>query len=192
MSTRRSLFSIATSTSSASGSTATVTVEVWIRPCCSVAGTRCTRWTPDSYLSCEYTRSPEMSAMISLAPPMPLSLIDVSSTFQLRASANRVYIRNNSAANSEASSPPAPARISSTMSLSSFGSFGSSRTFRSCSTWTIAGSSRAISSCAIARNSASVSAIICRASASCLVAVFHSRYLPTTTSRSRCALAAFL
>ena len=37
------------STSSASGMTATVMVEVWMRPCASVAGTRCTRWTPDSY-----------------------------------------------------------------------------------------------------------------------------------------------
>ena len=32
-----------TSTSSASGSTATVAVDVWMRPCVSVAGTRCTR-----------------------------------------------------------------------------------------------------------------------------------------------------
>ena len=49
----RSLASISTSTSSASGITATVAVEVWMRPCASVAGTRCTRCTPDSYLSCE-------------------------------------------------------------------------------------------------------------------------------------------
>ena len=41
------------SMSSASGITATVTVEVWMRPCASVAGTRCTRCTPDSYLSDE-------------------------------------------------------------------------------------------------------------------------------------------
>ena len=32
-------------------STATVAVEVWMRPCASVAGTRCTRWTPLSYFS---------------------------------------------------------------------------------------------------------------------------------------------
>ena len=38
-----------TSASSASGITATVMVEVWMRPCASVAGTRCTRCTPDSY-----------------------------------------------------------------------------------------------------------------------------------------------
>ena len=42
----RSFWSIWTSTSSASGSTATVAVEVWMRPCVSVAGTRCTRCTP--------------------------------------------------------------------------------------------------------------------------------------------------
>ena len=40
-----------TSTSSASGRTATVAVEVWIRPCDSVAGTRCTRWVPPSCLN---------------------------------------------------------------------------------------------------------------------------------------------
>jgi hypothetical protein len=39
------------STSSASGSTATVAAEVWMRPCVSVAGTRCTRCTPDSNFS---------------------------------------------------------------------------------------------------------------------------------------------
>ncbi len=50
-STRRSAGSISMSTSSASGSTATVTVEVWMRPCDSVAGTRCTRCTPRSCLS---------------------------------------------------------------------------------------------------------------------------------------------
>ena len=37
----------------ASGSTATVAVEVWMRPCASVAGTRCTRCTPLSYFICE-------------------------------------------------------------------------------------------------------------------------------------------
>ena len=42
-----------TSMSSASGMTATVAVEVWMRPWASVAGTRWTRWTPDSYLSQE-------------------------------------------------------------------------------------------------------------------------------------------
>jgi hypothetical protein len=42
---------MAMSTSSASGRTATVAAEVWIRPLASVAGTRWTRWTPDSNFS---------------------------------------------------------------------------------------------------------------------------------------------
>ena len=47
------------STSSASGSTATVAAEVWMRPLASVAGTRCTRCTPDSNLSRAKTPLPE-------------------------------------------------------------------------------------------------------------------------------------
>ncbi len=39
------------SASGSSGITATVQAEVWIRPCDSVAGTRCTRWPPDSNFS---------------------------------------------------------------------------------------------------------------------------------------------
>ena len=58
-----------TSTSSASGSTATVAVEVWMRPCDSVAGTRCTRCTPDSHLNTEYAPSPAISNVTSLKPP---------------------------------------------------------------------------------------------------------------------------
>lgn len=49
------LGSILTSTSSTSGMIATVAVEVCTRPEVSVAGTRCTRCTPDSYLSLLYT-----------------------------------------------------------------------------------------------------------------------------------------
>ena len=54
------------STSSASGSTATVAAEVWMRPLASVAGTRCTRWTPDSNFSRANTPLPVTLAMISL------------------------------------------------------------------------------------------------------------------------------
>ncbi len=46
------------STSSASGSTATVAAEVWMRPCASVAGTRCTRCTPLSRRSRPNAASP--------------------------------------------------------------------------------------------------------------------------------------
>ena len=56
----RSSGRISTSTSSASGMTATVAVEVWIRPCDSVTGTRCTRWTPDSCFSRPYASRPRM------------------------------------------------------------------------------------------------------------------------------------
>jgi len=66
VSTRMSFGSIWISTSSASGRTATVTAEVWTRPLASVAGTRWTRWTPLSYLSRLYTRSPSMFKMTSL------------------------------------------------------------------------------------------------------------------------------
>ena len=58
MSIRMSWAGISTSTSSASGSTATVAAEVWIRPLLSVAGTRCTRCTPDSNFSAAKTPLP--------------------------------------------------------------------------------------------------------------------------------------
>jgi hypothetical protein len=44
-------FSARSSTSSSSGRIATVAAEVWMRPCVSVSGTRCTRWPPLSYCS---------------------------------------------------------------------------------------------------------------------------------------------
>ena len=58
VSMRKSFASILMSISSASGSTATVAAEVCMRPCYSVAGTRCTRCTPLSYFNFEYTLSP--------------------------------------------------------------------------------------------------------------------------------------
>ena len=158
VSMRRSLASILMSTSSASGSTATVIAEVCTRPCVSVAGTRCTRCTPLSHLSCEYTRSPSMIAITSLYPPTPDSESDSTSTFHRCCSAKRVYMRKTSAANSEASSPPVPARISRITFFSSLGSLGSSSNFSSSSSAAARGSSAAISSCAIARMSASLSA----------------------------------
>ncbi len=57
---------ISMSTSSTSGSTATVAAEVWMRPCASVSGTRCTRCTPDSNFSLANGPRPLISAMISL------------------------------------------------------------------------------------------------------------------------------
>src|SRR5208283_6109594 len=87
VSMRMSLASILTSTSSASGRTATVMAEVCTRPWVSVAGTRCTRCTPDSYLSCEYTPWPSMMAMISFNPPTLDSEVERTSTFQRLSSA---------------------------------------------------------------------------------------------------------
>ena len=57
-STRRSAGSMVTSTGSASGMTSTPAAEVWIRPCDSVTGTRCTRCTPPSYFSRDHAPSP--------------------------------------------------------------------------------------------------------------------------------------
>src|ERR1700722_8956396 len=105
VSMRKSLASILMSTSSASGRTATVTAEVWTRPCCSVAGTRCTRCTPLSYFSWEKTRLPSMMAMTSFKPPADDSEDESTSTFQRWVSAYRVYIRKISAAKRVASSP---------------------------------------------------------------------------------------
>src|SRR3989442_1764028 len=132
-STRRSFSSTRTSTSSASGNTATVTVEVWMRPLASVTGTRCTRWTPRSNLSRLHAPRPWMKRMTSLRPPTPVGLESITSTFQRCASAYFVYMRASSAANSAASSPPAPARISTKTFLSSFGSLGRTSFFSSSS-----------------------------------------------------------
>ena len=60
-------------------------------------------------------------------PPRTPSLRSRISTFQPRRSLNRVYMRNRSAANSAASSPPVPARISTMASRSFRGSGGTSR-----------------------------------------------------------------
>ena len=79
---RRSLWLTSISTSSASGSTATVAVEVWMRPCDSVAGMRCTRWTPDSNFIFEYTPLPLIMNETSLKPPTSFSVASISSTFQ--------------------------------------------------------------------------------------------------------------
>src|SRR5258708_6762140 len=97
-----------------------------------------------------------MIAMTSLRPPAPLSLIDIISIFQPLRSAKREYIRNRSAAKSDASSPPVPARISRMMFLASFGSFGTSRILMSASRASRRASSAFISSCASSRLSGSL------------------------------------
>src|SRR3989442_35386 len=77
-----------TSTGSASGITVTVAAEVWTRPCASVFGTRCTRWTPASYLSCEYAPWPWTSKAILSKPPFSEGDTSTTSIFQPLRSAH--------------------------------------------------------------------------------------------------------
>ena len=75
-STRRSFSWISISTSSTSGMTATVAVDVWMRPCDSVSGTRCTRCVPPSNLKIENAPCPFTAKTASFTPPPSLSLVD--------------------------------------------------------------------------------------------------------------------
>src|SRR5205823_8195588 len=132
-STRRSPGSIVTSVSSASGVTSTPAAEVWMRPCDSVAGTRCTRCTPPSHFSLDQTPYPPsgtprvlIATAASLYPPRSDSCESRTSVTQPRRSAYRRYIRSRSPANSADSSPPSPALISRITSLPSSGSRGAS------------------------------------------------------------------
>ena len=144
-----------TSNSSASGSTATDAAEVWTRPCVSVAGTLCTRCTPDSYFKIPYTLSPVTLQTTSLNPPAVPSFALETSIFQPLVSQNLAYIRKRSPAKIAASSPPAPPRISRIAFLLSCGSAGTSISLISSSntgrrSWLLS-----ISSFAISRISAS-------------------------------------
>src|SRR5436305_150531 len=132
-STRRSPGSIVTSVSSASGVTSTPAAEVWMRPCDSVAGTRCTRCTPPSHFSRDQTPYPPSgtprvltATATSLYPPRSDSCASSTSVTQPRLSAYRRYMRSRSPANSADSSPPSPALISRMTSLPSSGSRGAS------------------------------------------------------------------
>ena len=80
-STRSSFSWISISTSSASGMTATVAVDVWMRPCDSVSGTRCTRCVPPSNLKMENAPWPFTANTVSFTPPPSLSLVDSVSVF---------------------------------------------------------------------------------------------------------------
>ena len=124
-----------TSNLSASGSTATVAADVCIRPCVSVEGTRCTRWTPDSYFKIPYTPAPATAKSISLNPPTVPSETDVIDSVQPFLSQYRLYILKISPANNAASSPPAPALISICTFLSSSGSLGTSKSLISSSSF---------------------------------------------------------
>ena len=143
--------------SAASGSTATVAAEVWMRPPDSVSGTRWTRCTPDSYFRRAKTPSPSIRATASLTPPSSVSVSSSIWKFQPCDSACRRYMDSRSPANSAASSPPVPGRISRMAGRASAASLGSSATRSSCSSAGSSASSRAISSSAKARISGSAS-----------------------------------
>ena len=104
-----------------------------MRPADSVTGTRCTRCTPRSNFSRLHAPRPCTNRITSLKPPTPVTLESITSTFQRWRSAYFVYMRARSAAKSAASSPPAPARISTKTFLSSLGSRGNSRRLSSVS-----------------------------------------------------------
>ncbi len=83
-----------------------------MRPWLSVAGTRCTRCTPDSNFSRRTRLRPVISAMPSFRPPSSVSPYSSTSKRQPCRPAYFWYMANSSAANSPASSPPAAGRIS--------------------------------------------------------------------------------
>lgn len=90
--------------------------EVWMRV--SLAGTRCTRCTPDSWRRTPKTPSPLPSnpgralteAVASRNPPICDSERESVSQDQPRNCARRAYMRKSSPANNDASAPPVPAR----------------------------------------------------------------------------------
>src|SRR5262245_10186533 len=129
--------------------------------------------------------------MTSLRPPTPVSLLDMTSIRQPWLSAKREYMRNSSAANSAASSPPVPARISSITSFSSFGSFGMRSILSSATSASRLPASDFSSSFASSRMSASPPASSSSACDSSCATVLYSRYFPTSGSSSASAFACF-
>ena len=110
-----------------------MTVEVWMRPAASVTGIRWTRCTPRSNFSRLQAPLPWTAKTTSLKPPWPVRWLPISSIRQRWRSAYFAYIRNRSAAKRAASSPPAPARISTKTLFSSAGSLGRSSARSCCS-----------------------------------------------------------
>ena len=110
---------------------------------------------------------------------------EMTSTFQPWRSANREYMRKTSPANSAASSPPVPARISSRTFFSSLGSLGISSGGISASRASRRASSARSSSWAISRSSGSDSLL----TISCILAIsassaLYDRKRSTTGERS--------
>ncbi len=114
----------------------------------------------------------------------------MTSHFQRFCSAYFVYMRNSSAAKRPASSPPAPARISTKTFLSSLGSRGTSIPRSSSSSFAWRAPSSSISAWARSRISRSASsARMWRASEVRASTLLYSSNLATVSARSAAALA---
>ena len=129
--------------------------------------------------------------MTSFSPPTPVSLLDMTSSFHPCRSAYLLYIRNSSPANSAASSPPVPARISRTMFFSSFGSFGMSSTFSSATSASRLATSDLSSSRASSRMSASPAATSSSVWPMSRTSVLYSRKRSTIGSISESSFESF-
>ena len=102
-------------------------------------------------------------------------------------------MRKSSAAKRAASSPPAPARISTMTFLSSLGSLGRRRIFIVCSSSSILAFASLSSSFAISRSSSSLSvSSISRLSATVCWHALYSLYASTSGVRSLCSFMSFL
>ena len=166
---------ITRSISSTSGSTATVAADVCTLPWVSVSGTRCTRCTPASNFSVPKISRPSTFTMISLYPPAVPSVISMISCFHFIVSKNLLYMRYKSPAKMLASSPPAPARISTIAFLSSSGSFGIRSNFIFSSKGICLGTRDSNSSLAISFISGSLLSSISLASARLLSKLLYSK-----------------
>ena len=124
----------------------------------------------------------------SLKPPIPFSLTSIISIFQRLDSAYLEYIRKSSAAKRAASSPPAPALISTITFFSSIGSLGIRRTFSSCSIFAMLDFASESSSLSISfiSSSSSTSSISRLSSMVCFV-FLYSVYFSTRGCRSLCS-----
>src|SRR5688572_9916814 len=136
-----------------------------MRPCASVAGTRCTRCVPDSNFSRAKAPRPTTRLMISRYPPCSPGFSLRTSTERPFDSAYRAYILKRSPAKMAASSPPVPARTSRNMFLSSRSSFGIRSPERTASSEAMLSWTRVTSSSPRRRMSASGSLLISRAAA---------------------------
>ena len=146
------------------GKTSTVTVDVCVRPLLSVAGTRCTRWTPASLRNCSYAPGVSISRIASWSGASEPFGSDVpSAASYVNSLALRPwlaqytwYMRSKSPAKSAASDPPAPGLISRRHGRSEKGCFGTRENVKALQADSSCFDVCMISSDARERNSASV------------------------------------